>query len=153
MALQTVCAALAPRAWQKSGAIGVAQAPLPFWLTVFADVKDPELPRSVVALLLLARRLRGDGFEPTTRAGVVEEPGGVIVSGRAGDDAVVAVGLASAAPYVFPYSDGVEWHIVEEPRIVKLMPGERVVLSSLEPPSVPLERRRTVVFRRNASRH
>src|SRR5262249_28477684 len=93
---QAVCAELAPQTWRPTGALGalgVAQAPLPVWLTVFAGVKDPELPKSLVALLVLARRLRGDGFEPTTLAGVVEEPSGVSVIGRAGDDAVVAVGL------------------------------------------------------------
>jgi hypothetical protein len=146
-----VCAELAPQTWRQTGvlgALGIAQAPLPFWLTIFGGVKDPELPKSLVALLILARRLRGDGFEPTTLAGVVEEPNGVSVIGRAGDDAVVAVGLGPIAPYVFPYSDGAEWQLSGEPRIVELAPGERAVLSSVEAPTAPREQRRTVVFRR-----
>jgi hypothetical protein len=149
--LQAVCAELAPQTWRQTGALGalgIAQAPLPFWLTIFAGVKDSELPKSLVALLILARRLKGDGFEPTTLAGVVEEPSGVSVIGRAGDDAVVAVGLAPSAPYVFPYSDGAEWHISGEPRVVELQPGERAVLSSVEAPTAPPPQRRTVVFRR-----
>jgi hypothetical protein len=153
--LQAVCAQLAPQIWRQTGvlgAVGIAEAPLPFWLAVFAGVKDPELPKSLVALLVLARRLRGDGFEPTTLAGVVEEPNGVSVIGRAGDDAIVAVGLGPTAPYVFPYSDGAEWHLSGEPRVVELAPGERAVLSSVETPSAPKEQRRTVVFRRAAQK-
>jgi hypothetical protein len=111
-------------------------------------VKDPELTKSLVALLILARRLRGDGFEPTTLAGVVEEPSGVSVIGRAGDDAVVAVGLGPTPPYVFPYSDAQEWQLAGEPRVVDLKPGERAVLSSVQPPAAAKELRRTVVFRR-----
>lgn len=150
-ALAATCAQLGPQIWRQTGAlgsVGVAQAPLPFWLTVFAEVKDPDLARSLVALLILARRLQGDGFEPTTLAGVVEEQSGVSVTGRGGDDAVVAVGLGPKAPWVFPYSDGTEWQLAGEPRIVDLKPGERVVLSSVQPPTVPKEQRRTVVFRR-----
>jgi hypothetical protein len=74
----------------------------------------------------------------------------VSVIGRAGDDAVVAVGLGPTSPYVFPYSDGAEWRIAGEPRVVELSPGERAVLSSVEAPSAPKEQRRTVVFRRAA---
>jgi len=152
-ALEGMCAQLAPQIWRQTGAlgsVGVAQAPLPFWLTVFAGVKDPDLAKSLVALLILARRLQGDGFEPTTLAGVVEEASGVSVTGRGGDDAVVAVGLGPKAPWVFPYSDGTEWQLAGEPRVVDLKPGERVALSSVEPPTVPKELRRTVVFRRAA---
>lgn len=150
-ALQTVCGQLAAQTWRQTGALGslgIAQAPLPFWLSVFSPVKDPELARSLVALLLLSRRLRGDGFEPTTLAGVVEEDNGVRVVGRAGDDAVVAVGLGPKAPWVFPYSDGEEWQLAGEPRIVDLAPGERAILTSVQTPTVPKEQRRTVVFRR-----
>ena len=152
-ALETLCAQLAPQTWRQTGAlgsVGIAQAPLPFWLTIFAEVKDPELAKSLVALLILARRLHGDGFEPTTLVGVVEEASGVNVTGRGGDDAVVAVGLGPKAPWVFPYSDGQEWQLAGEPRVVELKPGERVVLSSVQTPTVPKEHRRTVVFRRAA---
>jgi hypothetical protein len=154
-ALEGMCAQLAPQIWRQTGAlgsVGVAQAPLPFWLTVFAGVKDPDVAKSLVALLILARRLQGDGFEPTTLAGVVEEESGVSVTGRGGDDAVVAVGLGPKAPWVFPYSDGTEWQLAGEPRVVDLKPGERVVLSSVHPPTVPKEQRRTVVFRRAAQK-
>jgi hypothetical protein len=150
-ALEMLCAQLAPQTWRQTGAlgsVGIAQAPLPFWLTIFAEVKDPELAKSLVALLILARRLHGDGFEPTTLVGVVEEASGVNVTGRGGDDAVVAVGLGPKAPWVFPYSDGQEWQLAGEPRVVELKPGERVVLSSVQTPTVPKEQRRTVVFRR-----
>ncbi len=152
-ALETLCAQLRPQTWRQTGAlgsVGLAQAPLPFWLTVFAEVKEPELVKSLVALLILARRLQGDGFEPTTLAGVAEEQSGVSVTGRGGDDAVVAVGLGPKAPWVFPYSDGDEWQLAGEPRVVELKPGERAVLSSVQPPTVPKEQRRTVVFRRAA---
>jgi hypothetical protein len=151
--LETVCAQGAAQQWRQTGAlgaIGVAQAPYPFWLSVFAPVKDPELPKALISLLTLARRLRGDGFEPTTLAGVLEEPSGVSVVGRGGDDAIVAVGLGPRAPYVWPYSDGSDWRVDGEPRVVALAPGERVVLSSSVPPSVAKDERRTVVFRRPA---
>lgn len=154
-ALHTMCAQLRPQTWRQTGAmgsVGLAQAPLPFWLTVFADVKDSDVAKSVVALLILARRLHGEGFEPTTLAGVVEEASGVSITGRGGDDAVVAVGLGPKAPFVFPYSDGSDWQLAGEPRIVDLKPGERVVLSSVQTPSVPKEQRRTVVFRRTAKK-
>ena len=63
-----ICAQLAPQTWRQrgsAGAIGIAQAPLPFWLQVLLPVKEPEVTKSVVALLALGataarRRLRAD---------------------------------------------------------------------------------------------
>ena len=150
-----VCAQLAPQAWRQrgtAGAVGVAQAPLPFWLAVLGPVKEPQVLSSMVALLGLARRLRGEGFEPTTLEGVKESEGGVEIIGRGGDDAVVAVGLGPKPPFVFPWSDGVPWRLGDDPRIVELKPGERAVLSAEQQPTAPKEARRTVVFRRSAAR-
>jgi hypothetical protein len=84
--------------------------------------------------------------------GVTELAGGVRVVGRAGEDAVVAVGLGTRRPWAFPYSDGVPWDLGDEPRIVPLEPGVAVKLTASPPPSETAERRRTVVFRHVARR-
>ena len=80
--------------------------------------------------------------------GVTELPTGVRVVGRAGEDAVVAIGLVPRPPWVIPYTDGDEWELGEPPRVVELQPGSSVTLTATTPPSTTVDKRRTVVFRR-----
>ena len=101
-------------------------------------------------LLALARRLVREGFEPTVLEGVTELRDGVRVVGRAGEDAVVAIGLGPKPPWVFPYTDGVPWDLGDAPRVVAAAAGAAVKLTSSPPPDAPLEKRRTVVFRHAA---
>ena len=74
------------------------------------------------------------------------------VVGRAGEDAIVAVGLGPKPPWAFPYSDAVPWDLGDEPRVVALQPGLAVKLTSTPPPNAPIEKRRTIVFRHAARR-
>jgi hypothetical protein len=51
---------------------------------------------------------------------------------------------------VFPYTDGIPWDLGDPPRVVELQPGLAVKLASSPRQSAPIEKRRTVVFRRTA---
>jgi hypothetical protein len=149
---EAVCAHAAPISWSKKGggATGSARAPTPFWLSQLDGRREADAVARVPELLSLARRLARAGFEPTRFEGVTELPQGVRITGRAGEDAVVAVGLSTRPPWIHPYSDGVSWDLGDSPRVVGLKAGDAVVLSSSPPPTIPLNARRTVVFRHAA---
>lgn len=152
--LTMVCASVGPVAWwsRADGPAFAARAPLPTWLSILASQRARDALGHIPPMLALSRRLAREGFEPTILEGVEELTEGVRVVGRAGEDAVVAVGLAPKSPWVFPLTDGVPWHLGDPPRVVELRPGAAVKLVSLPTPSSPLDKRRTVVFRRAATR-
>ena len=129
---------------------GIARAPLPFWLAPIETWQDPAAIELIPKLLGLARQIGADGFVPTLLEGVTELADGIRVVGRANEDAVVAIGLGLASPWVFPYTSGRAWSVGESPAIVPLRPGDSVKLTASPLPNVPLDRRRTVVFRREA---
>ena len=154
-ALATVCVFSGPQKWRVDGANvdgGVARAKLPFWLFGLQGVSEPAALKVETTLVTLARRLRREGFEPTTIDAVTELDKGAEVLGRAGEDAMVVVGLAQAAPWAFPYTDGPAWTIEGEPRVIPIKPLERVTVSTTTPAAArtlpPKAGRRTVVFRR-----
>ena len=70
-----------------------------------------------------------EGYEATTLTGVTETPEGALVTGRAGDDTLVALMLAHEAPWVTPCSDGEAWTLDEEPVVVSLSAGAQVKLA------------------------
>jgi hypothetical protein len=146
----SMCLAAGPVSWWRRTDTGaaLARAPLPFWLSLLESHHETDALARILELLALARRLSRDGFEPTVLEGVIELPDGVRVVGRAGEDAIVAVGLASKAPWAFPYGNGLAWALGDSPRVVPLQPGQTVKLASSPPPNAPPEKRRTVVFRR-----
>jgi hypothetical protein len=150
--LQALCVQSKPQTWRTNDAapVGVAQAALPAWLSVFEHANDPVLVNAEHALLVLARALRRQHFEPTTLEGVTEQPKGAEVLGRAGEDAVVALTLAPDPPWIFPLTDGEPWKLGGAPRVVPLKPGEKISLTTTPAPSGAKEARRTVVFRRQA---
>jgi hypothetical protein len=111
---------------------------------------EPDAIARVPELVTLARRLARAAFQPTLLEGVTELPDGVRVVGRAGEDAIVAMGLGPRAPWVFPYTDGLPWDLGDSPRVVALQPGAAVKLASSPPSNAPIEKRRTIVFRRIA---
>jgi hypothetical protein len=78
---------------------------------------------------------------------VLEEPQGVEIVGRAGDDRVVAVGLLASSPWVLPYTDGAAWTFDQAPRVVPIAEGEHLHLTTHPWVKAPPEVRRTVVFR------
>jgi hypothetical protein len=150
---QSICLQARAQPWRRIGDVPVAsaQAPLPFWLALYASTTDVDVMHVELQLLGLARRLGALGFEPTVLEGVTELPGGVAVSGRAGEDSVVAVGIGPKPPYVFPYTDGPAWSLTSgAPRVVPLAPGDRITLASAPPPNAPVAARRTIVFRHAA---
>jgi len=145
-----LCVQSAPLRWSSKGGVrvGVAASPLPFWMDIMTHVEDRHGLAAELQLLTLSRKLRAQHYDATARADVIEEPTGIVVTGRAGDDRVIAVGLLSAAPWVLPYTDGEAWSLDSgEPRSIALAVGEAVHLVSLPPERVPPEVRRTVVFR------
>jgi len=149
---ESVCAVAGPISWWRRGEMtaAAARARLPFWLSTLELHHEPDAIARIPELLALSRRLARDGFEPTTLEGVTELGDGVRVVGRAGEDAVVAVGLGSKRPWAFPYTDAVPWDLGDPPRVVHLEPGQNVKLAASPPPNAPLDKRRTVVFRRVA---
>jgi hypothetical protein len=146
---ETICAAAVPVTWWRlsDAPAAVARAPLPFWLAALELHHEPDAVARIPELVTLARRLVRTGFEPTVLESVTEVADGVRVTGRAGEDAVVAVGVGPKPPWVFPYSDGVPWDLGDAPRVVPLHPGASVRLASSSPSNVPIEKRRTIVFR------
>ena len=151
---RTVCAQASPQRWRDTsqhGKAAGAQSALPFWMKPYAQTRDPQVERAIVALLGLARRLAPEGFDPTVLEAVTELPAGADVLGRAGEDAIVAVGAEPTAPFVYTYSpDGKAWELGGDPRVVPLPPGKHVTLKPSASASAPLEQRRTIVFRRTA---
>ncbi len=146
---ESICAHGAPISWlKKTGSAGAsARAPLPFWLSSFEGHREADAVARIPELLSLARHLARRGFEPTRFEGLTELPRGVRVTGRAGEDAVVAVGFSAKPPWILPYSDGVPWDLGDAPRVVSLKAGDAVTLTSSQPSFMPLSARRTVVFR------
>jgi hypothetical protein len=138
--------------WRREGPAAGAGATLPVWLTPLEGHREPDAIARIPELLALARRLVRDGFVPTTLEGVTELPDGVRVVGRAGEDAVVAVGVGQRSPWVFPYTSGLPWDLGDPPVVVAVGPGATVKLTASPPPNTPADQRRTVVFRRAAKR-
>jgi hypothetical protein len=157
--VQAVCvlARAGASRWRPSSTepVGLATAPLPFWMRAIEAAQDPEALRLELALVTLARRLHAQGFEPTTLEGVKEvEPGKVSVLGLAGDDGVVALEVAQASPWVSTYAaaDAPGWSVEDDPPVVRVTPGTSVTLVTQKKPAGKPEQRRTVVFRRHAVR-
>jgi hypothetical protein len=148
-ARDSLCASAEAVAWWRRGEdhASSARATLPPWLSVFEGRHEPDAVARIPELLSLARRLARDGYEPTFLEGVTELPQGVRVIGRAGEDAVVAVGLTAKAPWVFPYTDRVPWDLGDPPVEVPIEPGKSVTLRAASPSNVTPDKRRTVVFR------
>lgn len=129
-------------------------------------MNEPAALKVATQLVSLARWLRREGFEPTTIAAMTELDQGVEVLGRANEDAMVAVTLAKAPPWIVTYTDGPEWSLEGvrggaggaygpsgsgEPRIVPIKPLQRVTLRATNPKTLPpKDKRHTVVFRRQA---
>jgi len=129
---------------------GAAYGPLPYWMSALADVHDAQVVDAELALVGFARRMSARGFAPTVIEGVTEREDSVEVLGRSGDDAIVAVGLWPAPPYVRPYGEPT-WTLEGEPTVVPLSGGVRVAFHFRDRGSVPLAARRTVVFRHSSN--
>lgn len=146
---QTVCVQTAAQAWHPPPPdvpAGAAFGPLPVWLAAWSKSRDPDVVRHQLSMIGLARRLSSLGYEPTIIEGVTEEDGGVSVVGRSGEDAIVAVGVWPAPPWMDPYGDPA-WDVDGEPRVVPLAGGQRVRLWAHTRTAAPVGARRTVVFR------
>jgi hypothetical protein len=158
---QSLCVETGALKWRRAGwrPAGAAAATFPFWMQLFESEQNPEVLKLELGLLALARRLGAQGFEPTVLEGVKERRTGEIeVLGRAGEDAVVALGLFARPPWVAPYTNGPDWNLGDDPRVVPLEPGNTVTLTArlvrtLKPEEAgekSAAARRTVVFRRAA---
>lgn len=149
---ESICVpAAAAVLWKKGDApAAVARGALPLWTSTLSQRHEREAVALLPRLLSFARRLTREGFEPTAFEGVTELRSGVRITGRAGEDAVVALGLAPSPPWVFPYSDAAQWNLGDAPRIIALKPGATVTLTSPARFADPPEKRRTIVFRRTA---
>jgi hypothetical protein len=149
--IESVCTQVGPQPWLAAAGetVGLAGAPTPFWLAALEDHLDHDALLAELKLLALARRLTSERFEVTMFSGVTELTSGrIAVLGRAHDDAIVAVEIATAPPWVMPYSDRAPWTLDGEPREVPLAPGDRVTLTASPRPDADPKRRRTIVFRR-----
>lgn len=147
---ETICIQTKAQSWHlpTPDTVGaIAYGALPFWMSGHDSVKSAEVLAPELDLLSLARRLSARGFEPTIIEGITEKPTGVEILGRSGEDAVVAVGVWPAPPWVYAYTDGPPWNLEDEPHVVTLHGGDRVQLVAKTLPAVALAQRRTVVFR------
>lgn len=127
---------------------GLARSKLPFWLYTMQGVKEPAALEGITKLLAVARVLARQGFAPTTLEALIEQPLGVEVLGRTGEDAVVAVGVAPSEPWVYPLSDDAPWTLDSPPQIALVKPLQKVTLTTTLKKLPPASTRRTVVFRR-----
>ena len=152
----TVCVFSGPQKWRVDGAdveAGVARAKVPFWLFGLQGIGEPAALKVATNLVTLARKLRREGFEPTTIEAVTELERGVEVLGRAGEDAMVVVALGPTAPWAFPLTDGPAWSLDGgEPRVIPIKALERLTVSAATPAAAralpPKAARHTIVFRR-----
>jgi hypothetical protein len=149
--LARVCAQAAARSWSPipGKPLGVAAAPLPYWLTVFESQRDRRALGAQLALLRHARRLTGEGFELTLFSGVTELAGGrVEVTGHAGKDAVVVVGIGATEPYTFPFRDAPPPRPHEDDWLVLPLASDgHVTLTAYPAPTGAEKQRRILVFR------
>ena len=150
---ETLCIFSGPQRWRSpgtgEGAVGgLARAKLPFWMDSMQTVKDPAALAGLVKLVGLARALARQGFVPTTLDALTERPNGVEVLGRAGEDAVVAVGVGPFEPWVYPLSEDATWDLDGAPPIAMVRPAQKVMLVTTIKKLPALPTRRTVVFRR-----
>ncbi len=154
--VDSLCAFSGPQFWHlgsKDAVAGIARAKLPFWLFALEGVSDPVALKVETQMVSLSKKLRYEGFEPTTLEAITEVEKGADILGRSGEDAVVAVALAPVAPFAFPLTDGPAWTLDEAPRVVAVKPLEKVLLVSTEKKLPPAkDKRRTVVYRRQAAR-
>jgi hypothetical protein len=149
--LESICAQVGAQPWLAAAGepLGLAAGPTPFWLAALDDHLDKDALQAELKLLALARRLTSERFEVTMFSGVSElSTGRITVLGRVRDDAIVAVEIATAPPWVMPYSDGAPWTLDGEPREVPLAPEAHVTLTATPRPDVEPKQRRTIVFRR-----
>ncbi len=141
-----------PKSASEAGTCAVAYGPLPYWMSAVSEIRDAsaELLDEELALIAFARKLTARGFVPGILEGITEKSDSVEILGRSGDDAIVAVGLWPLAPFVHPYTDGAAWTLDTEPRVIAVKGGERVTLH-VPNGNVPIDKRRTVVFRHSQS--
>ncbi|MBX3226290.1 MAG: hypothetical protein KIT84_43095 [Labilithrix sp.] len=153
-AVASLCVFSGLSRWRVEGdaVTGLARAKTPFWLFAFKDATEPAALMRETQLITLARRLKREGFEPTTIEAVTETDAGAEVLGRANEDAVVALTIAPVDPWVFPLAakDAPPWTLDGEPRSAPIKPLERIVLVPAPKTRLPPKAaRRTVVFRRH----
>jgi hypothetical protein len=148
-----VCVQSRALGWHVVGAVGkagIAESAFPFWMSTFTGVTDPAAFRVELSLLELGRRLVAGGFEATTLEGVTETRDGALVTGRSGDDAIVAISLTRDAPWAAPCAEGGDGGAPSEDLRgvlpIRLAPGETSKLTCGGRGSEARDRK-TVVFR------
>jgi hypothetical protein len=146
---ESICIVPPGQRWVSRAARPVmALAPLPVWLRALAEVTDPNAHHQALRVLSLGRRLVRQGFDPTILESVKETfGGGVEISGRQGEDRVIAVGLGPKPPYAVPLSNAAPWTLDGEPTVMPLAPGKRINIRNALLVPMPLDARRTLVFR------
>ncbi|RLB60135.1 MAG: hypothetical protein DRI90_14410 [Deltaproteobacteria bacterium] len=146
-----VCVQAQAQGWRGGGTEAVqaaASGPLPAWLKLLADVRDPEVVDVMAQLLRLARHMAAQGSEPTTTDGVEESVRGATISGRPHKTEVVAVGLTKTRPWVHPLTDDQPWTLAGSVHAVKVTPGGYVKLKASRSLGYNAASRRVVVWRR-----
>ncbi len=147
-----LCVQSKAQKWNLEGLRGkqaAAEAPLPFWLGLYADFDDRGAREAALAMLTFALRMGSLRFDPTTIEGVVDQANGARVAWRQGKGEVVAVGLTRLKPYILPLSlDGSPWSLDGKVPIAKVAQGKSLTLVTRGSLGNDKNARRVVVFRR-----
>lgn len=147
-ARHTMCVHAKPGGWSlvKKFPKGTVGGPRPFWL-VAPPAADPAALQRDLDVLSLARRLSLAGFKLTTSTNVKVLPNGVEVSGRSGENDVVAIVVSATQPFVHTLSSGEPWKLQDKPAIVELPTGKSELLTAT-PPFSPGGLKEALVWRR-----
>jgi hypothetical protein len=128
MCLETRTHALAPAESLPPGAVYGRR---PLWLPIVKGNRQQN--ERALDMLAFARRMAVSGFELTTLTSVVHNAAGAAVTGRSDEKEIVAISVSTTAPFVHTLSDGAEWKLGENPRVVPLPAGKTVMLRAFPP--------------------
>lgn len=146
-AVQTLCLEARPGAFAPGGTPpeGLARGPQPLWLALPPAPDAAALGRAL-DVLAFARRMNAQGFELTSLVGATFTPKGLKVSGRNGENEVVAMVVSANKPHLHTLSSGAPWTLAD-PGVTALAPSDTVELVAT-PRLTPGGPREFIVWRR-----
>jgi hypothetical protein len=128
-AFQALCLEARPGDFSPGGTMqGFARGPQPLWLALPRGPDAAALERAL-DVLTFARRMTALGFELTSLVGATFTPRGLKVTGRNGENEIVAIVVSAHKPYLHTLSAGAPWTLAE-PSITPLAPSDTLELAA-----------------------